>query len=100
VDPQLVLGQVRAACQAAEQVFLDLDCDVFDAAFFPATARPVPFGLSPALVLRVLEAAWSERVVGVALSEFDPARDRNDQGLATLVWLLEYLLLKRYESGA
>jgi hypothetical protein len=33
----------------------------------------------------------------VALSEFDRARDRNDQSLWTLVSLLEYLLLKRYE---
>jgi hypothetical protein len=31
------------------------------------------------------DAAWSERVIGVALSEFDPARDRNDQSLGTLV---------------
>jgi agmatinase len=62
-------------------------------------AHPLPFGLSPQLVLRLVEAAWSERVVGVALSEFDPARDRQDQSLSTLVWLLEYLLLKRYEAG-
>jgi hypothetical protein len=33
----------------------------------------------------------------VTLSEFDPGRDRRDQSLATLVWLLEYLLLRRYE---
>jgi arginase family enzyme len=79
-------------------VFLDIDCDVFDPAFFPAVAQPVPFGLSPHLVLRFLEAAWSERVIGLAVSEFDPGRDRNDQSLATLVWLIEYLLLKRYEN--
>ena len=73
------------------------DCDCFDAAYFPATGQPVPFGLAPATVLRVLDAVWSERVVGVLLSEFDPGRDRNDQSLSTLVWLLEYLLLRRYE---
>ncbi len=98
VDPEPALEQVRQASRAAARVFLDLDCDVFDAASFPAVAQPVPFGLSPHLVLRVLEAAWSERVAGVALSEFDPGRDHNDQSLATLVWLLEYLLLKRYEA--
>jgi agmatinase len=99
VDPAPALEQVRAACRDAQRVFLDIDCDVFDAAFFPAVPRPVPFGLSPHLVLRFLEAAWSERVVGVAFSEFDPGRDRNDQSLATLVWLIEYLLLRRYEPG-
>jgi hypothetical protein len=36
-------------------------------------------------------------VAGVILSEFDPGRDRNDQSLATLIWLLERLLLRRYE---
>jgi hypothetical protein len=33
---------------------------------------------------------------GVLPSEFHPARDRNDQSLRTLAWLLEYLLLRRY----
>jgi arginase family enzyme len=99
LDPGPALEQVRAACRSAERVFLDLDCDVLDPAFFPAVSQPVPFGLSPHLLLRFLEAAWSERVIGLALSEFDPGRDRNDQGLATLMWLIEYLLLKRYEVG-
>jgi len=98
VDPEPVLQQVRQACQAAKRVFLDLDCDVFDPAYFPAVTQPVPFGLSPQQILRILDVAWSDRVVGLAVSEFDPARDRNDQSLATLVWLLEYLLLKRYEE--
>ena len=57
----------------------------------------MPFGLSPATVLRLIDAAWNRRVSGVAISEFDPARDRDDRSLQTLVWLLEWLLLKRYE---
>ncbi len=97
VDPGPALAKVRRAARAAGRTFLDVDCDVFDPAYFPAVARPVPFGLSPQQVLRVLDAAWTDQVVGVALSEFDPGRDRDDQGLATLVWLLEYLLLRRYE---
>jgi len=99
VDPKTALRQVRRASTAAERVFLDIDCDVFDPAYFPAVTHPVPFGLSPHQVLAILDAAWSDRVVGVAFSEFDPGRDRNDQSLSTLVWLLEYLLLKRYEPG-
>ncbi len=98
LDPEPALARVRAAAKQARRVFLDLDCDVFDRAFFPATANPVPFGLGPQLVLRVLEAAWSERVVGLAVSEFEPARDPSDHSMATLMWLLEYLLLKRYEG--
>jgi arginase family enzyme len=99
-DPQPVLDQLAWSATTAERVILDIDCDVFDSAYFPAVARPVPFGLGPSLVLRLLDAVWSHKVAGVLLSEFDPARDHNDQSLATAIWLLEYLLLRRYEEGA
>jgi arginase family enzyme len=92
-----VLEEVASYCRSAERVFLDLDCDVFDPACFPAVTHPVPFGLQPRDLLRMVDAAWSERVAGVAISEYDPGRDRSDNCLATLAWLLEYLLLKRHE---
>jgi arginase family enzyme len=97
VDEEAALVRLRKAVAGAESVFLDFDCDVFDAAFFPATPNPVPFGLSPRQILRVLDAIWSERLIGMSVSEFDPARDRKDQSLSTLMWLLEYILIKRYE---
>jgi len=97
IDPAPALAYLTEAVRAAERVFLDIDCDVFDSAYLPAVAHPAPFGLSPHLVLRFLEAAWSARVAGVALSEFEPARDQEDRSLATLIWLLEYVLLKRHE---
>lgn len=98
IDPQSAEEKIRQAVAQADRVFIDLDCDVLDPAYFPAVSHPMPFGLSPAILLRLIDSAWSERVVGVAVSEFDPARDRNDQSLSTLVWLLEYLLLKMYEG--
>jgi arginase family enzyme len=97
VDPTPALDRLRREVEAARRVFFDIDCDVFDPAFFPAVAEPVPFGLGPQQVLRLLDAAWSPKVAGVLLSEFDPGRDRDDRCLETLVWLLEYLLLRRYE---
>jgi arginase family enzyme len=98
VDPEPALARLRKSSRAAERVFLDIDCDVFDPAFFPGVTHPMPFGISPQFLLRCLDAVWSERVVGVSLSEFDPRRDRDDRSLATLVWLLEYVLLKRHEA--
>ncbi|MFL5339857.1 MAG: arginase family protein [Gemmataceae bacterium] len=92
-----VLRRLRTACRG-RRVWLDIDCDVLDPAFFPATGQPLPFGLTPQQLLRCLDAAWSERVAGVSLSEFEPVRDRGDQSLGLLVWLLEHLLLKRYED--
>jgi arginase family enzyme len=98
VNAEPALAYVRKASHEAKRVLVDIDCDVFDPAFLPAVGHPLPFGLSSALVLRFLEAAWSGKVVGVALSEFDPGRDRNDHSLTTLVWLLEYILLRKYEG--
>jgi agmatinase len=98
-DFEGVAGQLAELCRGYGRVLIDIDCDVFDPVYFPAVAGPLPFGLSPREVLRLIDAVWSERVVGVAVSEFVPARDRNDQSLGTLVWLLEYLLLKRHEGA-
>jgi arginase family enzyme len=97
IDPMSALGSLREAAGAASQVFLDIDCDVFDPAFFPAIGQPVPFGISPAFMLRLIDAVWGDNVAGVCVSEFDPGRDRDDRSLATIIWLLEYLLLRRYE---
>jgi hypothetical protein len=60
-------------------------------------AQTQPFGLSPHFVLRVLTAIGKENLAGLCLSEFDPARDQNDRCLATLIWLIEYVLLFLYE---
>jgi arginase family enzyme len=100
IDAKPALRYLRQTCRRARRVFLDFDCDVFDNAYFPAVGHPLPMGLSPPLVVRLLDAVFSERVVGLALSEFEPARDVNDRSLATLQWLVEYLLLQRYEKSA
>jgi agmatinase len=97
LDDRPARTALAEAAGAAERVFIDLDCDVLDPAFFPAVTQPVPFGLGPQQLLRLLEAVWSPKVAGVVVSEFDPARDRDDRSLATLMWLIEYLLLRRYE---
>ena len=79
-------------------MFVDIDCDVFDPAYFPAVTQPVPFGLTPPQVLGVLETIPPAKLAGVFVSEFDPSRDQNDRSLAIIAWLLEHLLLKRYET--
>jgi agmatinase len=93
-DPDGVIKRLTGFAAKAERVWIDVDCDAFDPAFFPAVQHPQPMGLSPAFALRVLGAVWSEKVVGVSFSEFDPGRDRADQSLGTLVWLMEWCLLR------
>jgi arginase family enzyme len=92
------ISRLVEATAAADRLWIDIDCDVLDAAYFPAVDHSPPFGLSPAIILRMLEAIWSPRVAGVSISEFMPARDRDDQSLRLLLWLTEWMLLKRYET--
>ena len=49
-------------------------------------------------LLRLLDAVGAERLHGFMISEFDPARDERDRSLETLMWLLEYVLLSKYEK--
>jgi agmatinase len=97
IAPERVLAEIGVAAAGAESVFLDIDCDVFDPAFFPGTTHPLPLGLAPSFVVKLVEAVGIDRLAGLALSEFDPGRDRHDQSLATLIWLLEWLLLRLHE---
>jgi arginase family enzyme len=96
--PEKVFEKLRTQASAAKRVWLDLDCDAFDPAFMPAVQHPLPFGLSPTVFLKLLDAVWSEKVVGMSISEFDPGRDRCDTSLNLLGWLIEWLLLKELSS--
>ena len=70
---------VRKHVAKAKRVWLDVDADVFDPTFAPGVGEPLPFGLAPREVLGLLFAAWGDKLAGVSVSEFLPARDVNDQ---------------------
>jgi arginase family enzyme len=93
-DADGTLRRLTELAKKAKRIWIDIDCDVFDPAYVPAVQHPQPMGLAPALVLRILSGLRFERVVGVSISEFDPGRDRHDQSLQTLVWLIEWILLR------
>jgi arginase family enzyme len=84
--------------ESAKRVWIDLDCDALDPAAMPAVQQPLPFGLAPRAFLQLFEVVWSEKVVGLSVSEFDPGRDMRDAGLNLLGWFLEFVLLKVKES--
>jgi agmatinase len=97
-DPNGSLAFLAKAARKAKRVILDLDCDVFEPAFFPAVLHPTPFGLAPQFLLQAISEIGPARVEVIALSEFAPDRDRHDQSLGTLLWLLEWLFLRWYET--
>jgi arginase family enzyme len=97
-DLDRVAHDLKAATASAPRVWIDLDCDAFDPSILPAVQEPLPFGLAPDAFLRLFEAVWSDRVVGMSISEFDPGRDVRDLSLNLLGWLLEFVLLKVNEG--
>jgi agmatinase len=96
-DIEKVAAAVRKQVGKARRVWIDLDADALDPAFAPAVPQPAPFGLTPTQLLTLLDAVWSDRLAGVSVSEFDPGRDDRDRTLNLLGWLVERLLLKKYE---
>lgn len=97
-DVEKAAKEIRKRAEAAKRVWIDIDADVFDPANVPAVHHPLPFGPSPLLVLKLLNAAFEGNVVGVSISEFDPWRDTRDAGLNVLGWLIEWVLLRWYEG--
>jgi agmatinase len=97
-DADRVAVELQAKVAGAKRVWIDLDCDALDPAAMPAVPQPLPFGVLPTVMLKLLNAAWSEKVVGLSVSEFDPGRDERDTGLNLLGWLVEYVLLKAGEK--
>jgi arginase family enzyme len=95
-DLENVAAELRAQADDAKRVWIDLDCDALDPAALPAVQQPLPFGLAPPALLKLLGAVWSNKVVGLSVSEFDPGRDMRDTSLNLLGWLLEWVLLKRH----
>lgn len=95
-NPDAVAASVRELVAYADRVWLDLDCDALDPAFLPAVQQPLPFGLAPPAFLKLFDAAWADKVIGLSVSEFDPGRDVRDTSLELLGWLIEYALLKRH----
>lgn len=96
-DIERVAGELRAAAEPAERVWIDLDSDAIDPAYLPGVQQPLPFGLTPPVFLKLLGAVWSDKVIGMSVSEFDPGRDVRDTSLNLLGWLIEWVLLKRHE---
>src|SRR4029078_12412189 len=90
-----VAAELRARAAGAKRVWIDLDADALDPAAMPAVQQALPLGLAAPTFLKLLDAAWAGKVVGLSVSEFDPGRDVRDAGLQLLGWLRRHGLLSR-----
>lgn len=82
----------------AQRIWIDLDVDVFDPSVCPAVHDASPCGVTGNQVVALLEELWSDKVIGMSISEFDPGRDEKDRSLRLLGWLVEWVLLKHCEG--
>jgi len=93
-DAERVARELRELAAGAKRVWIDLDADALDPAAMPAVQQPLPFGLTALTFLKLLDAVWNDKVVGLSISEFDTGRDVRDTGLNLLGWLIEFVLLR------
>jgi hypothetical protein len=52
----------------------------------------------PQDLLQLVALIPPEKHGGLIVSEFDPGRDPHDRSLALVIWLLEQVLLRKYEG--
>jgi agmatinase len=62
----------------AKAVWISFDIDVTDPAFAPGTGTPVPGGLLPRELLRMMRAFAGEGLVGMEVVEVSPPYDQSD----------------------
>jgi agmatinase len=99
VHTKRAIKSLQTKAKAAKRIWIDLDCDAIDPAYLPGVQNALPFGISPPTLLKLIDAVWSEKVMGFSISEFDPGRDVRDASLNLLGWLIEWLLIREAERG-
>ena len=73
------LHRVSQLVPKGQICYISLDVDVLDPSFAPGTGTPVPMGMSPPVLLSLLESiAVRNNIVGIDIVELCPALDRND----------------------
>jgi agmatinase len=90
VEARQVPGEipVPAHIERGGEVYVTLDLDVFDPAYAPGVAHPVPAGLGPRAVMNLMQqATW--KLVGMDVVELNA---RFDQGQRTAVLAARLLL--------
>jgi len=92
---------IEEICEISKQydeIHLDIDVDVFDQSIIGATGVPMPFGLYPQQMIKILSGIWSEKIVGLSITEFNSIINDNNKSKPFLMWFIEYLILLIYRN--
>jgi arginase family enzyme len=73
------LDRALVGMTGAERIVVDLDLDVLDRAHAPGAPASMPGGLEPSMTFEAMQRLGADpRVVGLDVTELDPARDVNE----------------------
>ncbi len=73
--------------------YISFDVDVLDPSFAPGTGTPVPLGMTPQALLKLLRAVIEHnQVVGMDVVELSPALDRDDMTTSLVFHILMKVL--------
>jgi agmatinase len=78
-----------------ERVHLDIDLDVLDPSALRTVGSPMPFGLTSMQLLALVDVLIDDRLEAVTISEYNGSLDHDGMGKHVVLWLLEYILLRR-----
>ncbi|QQR64751.1 arginase family protein [Candidatus Kaiserbacteria bacterium] len=83
-----------------KKCYISLDVDVIDPSFAPGTGTPVPLGMNPRTLLKLLRAvAENNQIVGMDVVELSPSLDRDDMTTSlvfhVLMKVLYWITLKK-----
>jgi len=70
-----VVKDIQNALSNFERIYLTIDMDVLDPSFAPAVGNPIPEGLSPHILLNILQSLCNHKIVGFDLVELSPHYD-------------------------
>jgi agmatinase len=72
---QWTVKEVKDALSSFERVYLTIDMDVLDPSYAPAVGNPVPEGLSPTILLDIIQPLCDRGIAGLDLVEVAPHYD-------------------------
>lgn len=72
------ITQITKFLRSCDSLYVSIDMDVFDPAYAPAVGNPEPEGLTPTMVLDILNSIVNKKLIGFDIVEIVPLNDVND----------------------